>query len=299
MGRTHAATGAAVWLAGCGIATSEGVNVGVHHVLVGAAITAYGAVLPDIDMSGRPTIKGWKGGSNVARSMGWPTQVVAFATARFGVWLHRSTRLRRDRVDEDGHRTITHTLLFCVVMTVMFGALGLYGGPVVAAVFFMVATATAVRSLLRPGQRRFRVRVRKLTGKGYRSVWLSRPVSAGLAAAAVMAVWPAPSGWWLGAAVGVGCLMHNLGDALTNTGVPLFFPWKIRGCRWYCIRVRESWRFETKQESRAEKRIFWLCVTTSIASLGMVLFVAWPATMATAAEWGNALVEAFRPPPPP
>jgi membrane-bound metal-dependent hydrolase YbcI (DUF457 family) len=284
MGRTHAASGAAVWLVGCAIAASEGVDIGVHHVVVGAGITAYGAVLPDIDMRK----------SNVALSLGWPTKITAHCVARFGAWLHDYTRLPKDRVDKDGHRTITHSLLFCVAMTVLFGLLALRGGPIVGAVLVTLAVATAVRSLLKPGERRFKVRVKRMVGKGKRTVWLSRPVVSGLAAAVVMFIWPAPSGWWIGIAVGVGCLMHNLGDALTNTGVPLFFPWEIRGCRWHCVRVREEWRFETKQESRAERRIYRLCSVAATLSMGLVLYLAWPDALAAASGWFSALVEGFR-----
>jgi membrane-bound metal-dependent hydrolase YbcI (DUF457 family) len=283
MGRTHAATGAATWLVGCAIAASEGVQIGVHHVVVGAGLMAYGAVLPDIDMPR----------SNVALSLGWPTRFLARRIAGFGAWLHDYTRLPKDRVDKDGHRCITHTILFCLVVMFAVGALGQNGGLWAPLVFVLVATATAVRSLLKPGSRRMRVRLKNPVGKGGTTVWVSRPVVAGLIAGGMMWMWPAPAGWWLGVAVGGGCLIHNLGDAMTNTGVPLFFPWEIKGCRWYTIRVRESWRFETKQESTTERWIYRGCALASVAAFGLVVYLAWPVTIDGAVGWATALVDGW------
>ncbi len=284
MGRTHAASGAATWLVGCAIAAGAGVDIGVHHVVVGAAMTAYGAVLPDIDMPR----------SNVALSLGWPTRIVATRVARFGAWLHAYTRLPKDRRDEDGHRCFTHTIAFCLITTLVLGAVGLEAGPVVAAVFITVAVATGARSILKPADRRFKVRVKKLSGRGRHSIWLSTPVTTGLAAAAVMWFWPAPSGWWLGLSVGLGCLLHNLGDAMTNTGVPLFFPWEIGGKRWHCVRVPEPFRFETRQESRTEHWIYLLCKTSGALAMGFVLYLAWPDAVAAVTGWVSTFVDTFQ-----
>lgn len=55
---------------------------------------------------------------------------------------------------------------------------------------------------------------------------------------------------WLGLAVGVGWFAHLLGDAITKMGVPLAFPFKIRGKRWWDVtlpaflRIRAGGTFE-------------------------------------------------------
>lgn len=286
MGKTHAATGVAAWLVGCGVAATQGVDIGVHHVLLGAGLTAYGAVLPDIDMPR----------SNVALSLGWPTRILATIIARFGAWFHATTRLPKDRRDEDGHRTITHTLLFCAAVTAAVGALGRYGGLWAPLVFVLVAVATAARSLLAPSKRQSRVRVKKIFGKGSRTVRMSKPVMFGLAATGVMWMWPPPSGWWLGVAVGGGCLVHNLGDSMTNTGVPLWFPWEVDGKRWHCVRVPEPFRFETKSGSRVEWWIHAGSGLSSTAALALVFFFAWPEAFTAAWQWGTVAVQALREP---
>ncbi|WDZ83818.1 hypothetical protein PVK37_25645 [Micromonospora cathayae] len=65
----------------------------------------------------------------------------------------------------------------------------------------------------------------------------------GLAAAAL----PGPGGgwWWVGIPLGVGCLVHSLGDALTFTRVPLPWPIRIRGGRWAALGVWAPLRFRT------------------------------------------------------
>lgn len=37
---------------------------------------------------------------------------------------------------------------------------------------------------------------------------------------------------WLGFPLGLGCVIHVLGDACTRSGVPLLWPLRIRGRRW-------------------------------------------------------------------
>lgn len=320
MGRTHAATGAATWMVGCAVAATEGTDIGVHHVLLGAALTAYGAVLPDIDIPK----------SNVALSLGWPTRKFAELVAGFGAWFHAYTRLPKDRRDLDGHRTVTHTLAFCLLTTIGIGALGRYGGLWVPLLFVLIAVATAVRSLLPPQGRRFTLRAPLLFGARHRfvtwltlplgvlfalagwlmargqgkrkrrrsslvvwkSVWLPKAPFVGLAAAGVMWLWPPPSGWWLGLAVGGGCLIHCLGDAMTNSGVPLLFPWEVAGRRWHCVRVREQWRWGTGEENSPEPRIVTWCLVTAALALILVIVLADPVSFDGFSERFTAPVEA-------
>ena len=68
MGRSHALSGAAGWFAGCAGASALGFPPAVHVMVVGAAIAAGFALLPDID---HPD-------STIAVSLGPVTQVVAW-----------------------------------------------------------------------------------------------------------------------------------------------------------------------------------------------------------------------------
>ena len=71
MGRSHALSGAVVWVGGCAVAAGLGAQPAVATVVVGAAVTAGGALLPDFDHPG----------SVVARSLGPVTRLVAWLTA--------------------------------------------------------------------------------------------------------------------------------------------------------------------------------------------------------------------------
>lgn len=43
--------------------------------------------------------------------------------------------------------------------------------------------------------------------------------------------------WWIGVFAGIGYALHLIEDTLTAEGAPLFFPFKIKGKRWFKIRI--------------------------------------------------------------
>jgi membrane-bound metal-dependent hydrolase YbcI (DUF457 family) len=252
MGSSHAATGAAAWLAGCATAAVLGHQPGVYELVAGTPLAAFGAILSDIDHRS----------SSVAHSLGWPTRKLAGGVARFGKWLHATTRTPLDGRDEDGHRTITHGVLFAVLMFLAFGWLGVHGAWYATMAMTAFAAATGLRAL-------------KVRSGRY-------VLAAAVAAAAWW--WPAPSGWWLGWAIGAGVLVHSLGDWLTNTGVPLLFPIKFRGRRWYKFRAPRWIRFDTSARSWREGAIRWCCgLACTLAAAGM-LYVRWPAQVRAVVE---------------
>lgn len=166
MGRTHATSGAALWLAGTAAVTHLGVHLNLFHTAIGTAVCAAAALWPDLD---HPS-------SKVARSLGLPTRLLAKLVGRLCAALHKATKTPKDRADLDGHRTLTHTIVWALasglVVTAALLALGIH--------------------------------------------------------------WPAVVDWaWLGAPVAAGCIAHLIGDCLTNTGCPVFWPVVIAGKRWY------------------------------------------------------------------
>src|SRR5216110_3517736 len=114
MGKSHFVSGAAAWLAGCVAAPLVGAHAHPVPVLAGAVACAGSALLPDID---HPS-------SLAARSLGWPTRLLARGAAAFNVWLHAATKTERDRPDLDGHRAGTHTAV-AAVLTGVLVAVGL------------------------------------------------------------------------------------------------------------------------------------------------------------------------------
>lgn len=245
MGSTHASTGAAAWLGGCAAAALLGHPPGVYEVAVGTPLAAFGAMWPDIDCPS----------SSVARSLGWPTELAARVVAALGRRVHADTRLPGERRDEDGHRTITHTVLFCALSFAGFGVLGVHGAWLAVMAVTALAAGTALRAIGVRGMTRL-----SLTAAVVAAAWW----------------WPAPSGWWLGWAIGSGSLVHVLGDRQTNTGVPLAWPIKIRGRRWYKFRAARWVRFETGAEGNPEAGIRWMCgLAGTLAAAGMA-YARWP-----------------------
>jgi membrane-bound metal-dependent hydrolase YbcI (DUF457 family) len=245
MGSTHAATGVATWLAGCTVAALLGHPPGVYEIAVGTPLAGFGAVLPDIDCTS----------SSIAYSLGPPTRVMAWLVAKAGKLIHAATCTPLDRPDRDGHRTITHGVLFAIVAGIAFGWLGVHGAVWAVAGMTGFAAATALRALKVHGVGRY------------------------IAAAAVAVAgwhWPAPSGWWLGWAIGAGVLVHSLGDRQTNTGVPLLWPITIQGQRWYKFRAAKWVRFETGADGNPEGLIRWVCgLACTMAAFGLA-YAQWP-----------------------
>lgn len=120
MGRTHAASGAAVWLVGCAAASGLGVDVDVLPAAAGAVACAVGALVPDID---HPR-------SLISRSLGPITAGIAHLVADLAAAVHAGTATRRDKPCRNGHRAVTHTLLFAIL-----------AGAVASAVLAVVAPA--------------------------------------------------------------------------------------------------------------------------------------------------------------
>jgi membrane-bound metal-dependent hydrolase YbcI (DUF457 family) len=262
MGKVHAATGAAAWLVGCAGAAAAGVDPHPYAVLVGTPLAAFGAIWPDIDCPS----------SNVARSLGWPTRWLARRVAGLGRWLYSATGTRYDGRDLDGHRTATHTLLFAILSFVGFGYLGQHGGLWAPLVMIAFAAATALRAVKVYGATRF-----VLTAAVALAAWH----------------WPAPSGWWLGWAIGVGALVHNLGDRMTNTGVPLLWPIKIRGRRWYKFRAARWLRFSTGEKGNPEGAYLVGSYVLCLLALPTVAYFRWPLFAARVDQLGAALAAAW------
>ncbi|HEX5740167.1 MAG TPA: metal-dependent hydrolase [Pilimelia sp.] len=228
MGRSHALSGAVVWLGACALAAVAGARPTAAAALVGSAVTAGAALLPDIDHPG----------SVVARSLGPLTRRVATGVAAGAAAVRASSC--RCCTGRGGHRTVTHTLAFALAAGAAASVVCGVGGDVAAAVTAGLAAALAVRGSLR---------------RRTRGAWgaLAAAAVVGVSAAAL----PGPGGgwWWLGVPVGLGCLVHSLGDALTHSAVPLLWPLRLRGCRWRPVGMWAPLRFRTGSTAEA-----WLVV---------------------------------------
>lgn len=248
MGRAHAVSGAAAWLAGCTAAEAAGAHIGLDVRTVGTLLCAGWALAPDLD---HPE-------ATLAHSLGPVSWVAAKGTAKLSNAVHTRTRTGWDRPARTGHRTLTHTLVWAVLWCAIGTVAGLWGGPWAAGTLVAGGTGIGVYAGLPPRWRRIRM---KVAGTRIRV-----DVAPMVGAAAGTWAFTTTSGsvWWLGPAIGVGCFVHCLGDSLTLSGCPWMWPLLIgpagRKQRWYPIGVPRSLRFQVdgKCENFLVTPVLWL-----------------------------------------
>jgi membrane-bound metal-dependent hydrolase YbcI (DUF457 family) len=240
LGRTHAATG---WCAGLALAPWLDAHTLPQAVVV-ATVTAGAALIPDLDHPG----------SRASRLAGPVTRLLSAVVQSASSGVYRLTRGPRDERHRGEHRHLTHTLLF---------AAGLGAG-----VNWWTSSAGWWAVLLVLG-------AAVLLAVDAFGDWLAMVFGGALL------LW-LPSGrtldelagvsGWLGIAVGVGCFVHCLGDALTLSGCPFLWPLPIAGETWYELRPPYPLRFRTG--GPVELWLVWpVCVLGGVLLLPGV----WPA----------------------
>ncbi|MEJ6550690.1 metal-dependent hydrolase [Corynebacterium sp. USCH3] len=214
MGPTHAMSGAA---AGAAIAVftaqASGTPVDATSALVLSGVTAGAAVLPDLD---HPS-------GTAARTLGPVSRLVAVVVNRTSSMVAEATGARGRRVG--GHRTLTHTVVFAVLLAVATWWAVDLGDRRVTVGIFAALVLLALHSLVRPVVRRW-----GSLGSVVLAVGLTLLVLRDLPEMVSPAV--------MATAVGVGCLVHCAGDAVTRSGVPLFAPLvPVGGDRWGSVHL--------------------------------------------------------------
>lgn len=226
MGPSHALSGAAVWLAGSwALDHFAGYEQSPLAIAVGTAVCAGGALFPDLDLSGKVTRN--KGGATVARTFGVVSLFVAEVMEKISLGVYHATKLSKDPDRENGHRTLTHTLPFTVLVgwgtTALCAAYGKWA--VIGILFFMIGLA--LRGLFDEWAER--------------AGWVLVTLVSFAAAYFTFLTLPGDRGYpLLGLAVGVGCFVHIMGDIITSAGVPLLWPIPTGRRMWRMIGIPNS-----------------------------------------------------------
>ncbi|KAA2266535.1 metal-dependent hydrolase [Solihabitans fulvus] len=219
-GPTHALQGAIVGLAvTAAVPTIVGYTPTVPAILLGTVLTAGGALLPDLDMPR----------STASKSVGPITDVISDGVQGLSRITFRLTASRADRAHMKGtHRGLTHTLVAAAALGAGFTWLTGLGRIAALATVFLVSFV-ALRGLP-PVEKNFTdlITAAAITGGAW---W-------------VLTTQPVPA-WWIGGAIGVGCLTHQLGDATTTHGVPLLWPLPLAGQQWRGLGIPRFMRFHT------------------------------------------------------
>jgi membrane-bound metal-dependent hydrolase YbcI (DUF457 family) len=222
LGPSHALSGAAAWLT----ASYVMAEMGHHHspvtIAVGTAICAGGALVPDLDLSGRVTTD--QGGATVAHTFGVVSLFLVECIEKLSLGIYDITKTRRDPRRHNGHRTFTHTLLFNLALGYgVFEATLHYGKPAVLVTLFL-AFAFALRGLF-PGWSKRAGWIIVTGAATYATYWANEHL-------------PRHPGYpLLGVALGAGGIVHLLGDMITSHGCPTFWPLPIEHQTWHCVGV--------------------------------------------------------------
>lgn len=236
MGRQHAACGL---LSGVGFtACLSGAPIGIRALVV--IVSGGAALLPDLD---HPS-------ATAARSLGVVTRLLAHGVDHLSLMIYHATRSPGDVADRrSGHRLFTHTWPACLLAGLLVGFLA------VVSTVALAVTCGLLAGLLALGFRTagFGIAVSTLAG----SWWLLDHYSG----------WS----WTVPVAVTVGCIVHTLGDWVTNSGVPLLWPLVSQGKRWRLVHAPVTFSAGDAVETRLVAPLLVVCLVVSTAQVTGVL----------------------------
>ena len=227
MGPTHATSGAVAWLVAGGVTTAAFGYSQSPAELAVYTTVCAGAALLP-DLDVSGRVFRNRGGATAARVFGVVSLFVAECVEKLSLGIYLLTRSRKDPRRRNGHRTFTHTLVFAVLLGALLSFLvSKFGKPVML--------ATTVLSLV--------------------------------VTVFAFAVLPADGYPLLGVAVGMGCLVHILGDMITRHGCPLLWPIRIKGRNWYMISLPD--RYAIRAGGKFERTVLLpgLTVVACLAAL--------------------------------
>ncbi|MFD7920922.1 metal-dependent hydrolase [Streptomyces sp. NPDC059740] len=233
MGPAHSLSGAAAWL-GVGAAAS-----GLGHpmpwpvLVTGSLICAGAALAPDLDHKA----------ATISRAFGPISRGLCEIIDRLSHSVYKATRMKGDGSRRSGgHRTLTHTWLWAVLVGGGVSLLAVLGGRWAVLGILFVHMVLAIEGLL---WRAARVSSDVL-------VWLLGAATAWIVAGIMDqpgngAHWlfaePGQQYLWLGLPVVLGALVHDVGDAITISGCPILWPIPVGRKRWYPVSTPKPMRF--------------------------------------------------------
>ncbi len=217
-------SGLLVWSAVTALASNHPIgHLSPQSWAVGAVLATGAALLPDLDHPG----------STISRTFGALSGGLSAGINVVSSFVYRTTRLKKDSNRDGGHRGLTHTLVFALLAAVFTTAVVQNSQKWALPVLMFVFAGLAVRGILNdwnPKQDALMITV----------------VSAGITWA--MIAWTSQtnaSAAACGIAVGVGCVAHYLGDAITEQGCPMLWPIPIMGKTWFPVAPPKILRMKT------------------------------------------------------
>ncbi|MEU6441612.1 metal-dependent hydrolase [Streptomyces sp. NPDC047046] len=232
MGPAHSLSGAAAWLGVGALAAANGHEMPWPVLLVGALITAGAALAPDLDHHA----------ATISRAFGPVSKALCKFVDALSYGVYKATRGKKDPRRSGGHRTLTHTLLWAVLMGAGASALAVAIGRWAVLGILFVHMVLAIEGLL---WRQARVSSDVLVWLlGATSAWmladfLDRPGNG----AHWLFTGDGQAYMWLGLPIVLGALVHDIGDAITVSGAPILWPLPIARRLWYPLGPPKFMRF--------------------------------------------------------
>ncbi|GHF58070.1 metal-dependent hydrolase [Streptomyces thermodiastaticus] len=232
MGPAHSLSGAAAWLGVGAVTAAAGHPMPWPVLLSGALICAGAALAPDLDH--KP--------ATISRAFGPISRALCEFVDRLSYAVYKATRTKSDPRRSGGHRTLTHTWVWAVLIGAGFSVLAVTGGRWAVLVILFVHMVLAIEGLLWRAARGSSSDV---------LVWLLAATSAWILVGVLdepgkgsQWLFPGQEYLWLGLPIVVGALVHDIGDALTVSGCPILWPISIRRKRWYPLGTPKPMRFK-------------------------------------------------------
>ena len=250
MGPTHSTSALATGLAATIIATNnDWYDFTPTTAVIFAAITAGAGLLPDLD---HPQ-------ATIARTWGPLSRLLAQITNSISAATVNLTAGPRDKHCSNGHRKLTHTALFALLIapaiTYFAVALGGFWAQMGLTYFFV---SLALQGL-------FKNRMRDL-GPIISNV-LAAAITFGLGQLAPETLSPQ----MLAAATALGCVAHIAGDAPTHSGVPFFAPFfRLGGKAWNDVHLLPK-GMTVSASGWANTALLWISTAASVVMLAMIV----------------------------
>ncbi|PPK69678.1 metal-dependent hydrolase [Actinokineospora auranticolor] len=223
-GPTHAMSGLTAWATVTALTPDNALGqLSTKGWLVGAVLAAGAALLPDLD---HPE-------STVSSTFGPVSQAGSKLINTISHGVYRLTRTKRDSNRDGGHRGLTHTLFFAVLATVVTTAIIQTSRSWALPVLMFFFCGLAVRGIMHK--------------------WCPRNDALWITGTALLLTYACLK--WTdqtdanaaacGLAVGIGCVAHYLGDAITEQGCPILWPVPIAWKTWYPVAPPKVFRMRT------------------------------------------------------
>lgn len=282
MGPTHAMSGAAFALTASAFGSTALALAGqpLAVVLLWTAVCAGAALAPDIDSHS----------STVVNSFGIFGKMLHQLVNAISIAVHEVTRTKYDKPKQNGHRTLFHTPVMALLVgglvsagSSLPGTIDLFGKTFATGQLFSVITMGIFLHLAMAGL--FEKQIKKAR-KQY-GPYILMGFSWVMAFLTALALPEEEKYSWLGIAVAAGWIIHLLGDMITKMGVPLAWPFKIRGKRWYDITLPSFLRISA---GGAFEKVILLPLFTLITSVMLIWHIPGVSHLATSFfEWVKGL----------